>query len=230
MGYGTTKVNITKMKITSSAGNISTETLRELIMPSEEFVLKKYEFMYFKVNYVKIILFPSQPLVVNATEQLGNDVPINRANYIYFNWAKNDTNISTGQLVNSDNSKIVSCYLTRNKVFTFIPPNFTYNSSSGSINPTSFTDTEFNDYPGFIKFLFYNTMEIRIEINITFRGSRDLNIDSLTSNLLKLDIVNKIKEDKKLGIAKAENKENKVENKSKKKKKEIMENSDSEEF
>lgn len=196
MGYGTTTINITKMKISSSAGNISTETLRELIYPSEEFMLKKYEFMYFRVNYVKIILFPSQPLVVNATEQLGNDIPINRANYIYFNWAKNDTTMSTGQLINSDNSKIVSTYQTRNKVYTFIPPNFTYNSSSGAINPTAFVDTEFTDFPGFIKFLFYNTVEIRIEINVTFRGAKDANVTELTKLMEKLKIMKDTKNEK----------------------------------
>jgi hypothetical protein len=203
MGYGTTTINITRMKITNSSGVISTEELRSLIYPSEEFTLKKYEFMYFRVNYVKIILFPSQPLVVSATEQLEHDIPINRANYIYFNWAKDDTTITTHQLINSDNSKIVSTYLTRNKIFTFIPPNFTYNGTAGSINPTSFTNTEFTQFPGFIKFLFYNTMEIRIEINVTFRGSRDVNITELTKNLNKIED-NKIDKNNKIKNAKAD--------------------------
>jgi hypothetical protein len=191
MGYGTTSVNITHMKTTTYDGNIQTETLKDIIYSSEEFMLKMNEFMYFRVNYVKILIFPSQPLVTAASEALGNDIPINRVNYIYFNWARNDTSITTTQLANSDNTKIISSYLARNKIYTFIPPNFTFNGLSGTVNPTAFTNTQFNDYPGYIKFLFYNIMQLRIEVNITFRGSKDMNTSALIQSLKQMEITKK---------------------------------------
>lgn len=174
MGYGTTKVNVTSQQSLAVNGT-TTVLISNILANSSEFNLRISEFMYFKINYVKIIIMPSLVEMSGAGQFL----------YINFNWVNNN-DLSADQIKNSDNTKIVSAIQLSPKVLTYIPPNIMFNGGS-VYNPKCFMSTQATNYPGFIHF--YNMIQnkvIRIEVNVIFRGARDFDIPTTVNNLNNL--------------------------------------------
>jgi hypothetical protein len=176
LGTGTATLNVTKSLSTDpQAQSLVTRLLvNDILSTSSEYVIKVSQYSYVKINYIKIITFPSLR---------GQDVT--NITYLYVNWV-NDNDMTLKQIENSDNVKIIPVYQTRNKVYTFIPPNVMV----GGYNPRIFHSTQVTPYQGSIYFAaplgekkFY-----RIEINLIFRGARDYQLSEVIHSLNELKI------------------------------------------
>jgi len=210
LGAGTTNINITNYLANSTTGQRLTYLFSN-IFNTTEFTSKSSDYMYFRINYIKLIIFP-------------NGTASNKINYFLVNWV----NDNDGEILNlSDNTKIVPSYLTRIKVFTFIPPNVTVNSYK--IN--DYMSTQVTPFIGCMHYYLGEVMQCMVETNVTFRGSRDFSLTKMIENLNLITEEKEeeeVEEEKKDKIKKKEvKKEDKREEEKKKKKvKEIDEDSD----
>jgi len=105
--------------------------------------------------------------------------------------------MTAGQIADSDNCKVVPDYQTRNKVFTYIPPNVMVNG----YNPSAFHSTQVTPYQGTIYIATGPARFLRVEINLIFRGSRDYSLPEIINRLQKLEFKkeeeeNKVKKEK----------------------------------
>jgi hypothetical protein len=163
MGYGTSVLNITTLH--ESTDPVDSITLSSLITQNSEWQKRRADYMYMKVNYIKFIFLPENTMT--------------GISYLLANWANNHT-YTYEQIVQSDNVKIIPSFRTRNKIFTYIPPNITINGH----NLNEFITTSVaNNLPGY----FYYASDLpniyRIEINIIFRGSQDYQFSTINENL-----------------------------------------------
>jgi hypothetical protein len=176
LGAGTASINITNFLGNSTTGQRFTY-LFSSIFNTNEFTSKSSDYMYFKINFIKLIIFP-------------NNVASNKINYFLVNWV----NDNDGEVLNlSDNTKIVPSYLTRIKVFTFIPPNVTVNSYK--IN--DYISTQVTPFIGCMHYYLGDSMQCMVETNVTFRGSRDFNLGKMMEKLNLITEENENKEDEK---------------------------------
>jgi hypothetical protein len=162
LGAGTANMNITNYLGTSTTGQRLTYLFQN-IFSTTEFTSKASDYMYFKINFIKLIIFP-------------NNTGSNKINFFLVNWV----NDNDGEVLNlSDNTKIVPSYLTRIKVFTFIPPNVTVNSYK--IN--DYISTQVTPFIGCMHYYLGDVLQCMVETNVTFRGSRDFNLGKMMENL-----------------------------------------------
>jgi hypothetical protein len=176
MGPGSTRVRITYDDTISGQGTKSFTTLfgnnNELI---NQFLLYKY----FRIKSANIIIFANN---------LSN-VP----SYVTVDWNGRFTN--TDRLYRQDSTKMVPGFLTRTKVFSFIPPNTTIsfnNSTTQSINYTEWTTTDSikttTDTFVFPSYYLYDapadiSIPVRFELIVDLRGNQIYEPDSKLKQL-----------------------------------------------
>jgi hypothetical protein len=164
MGVGSTVINITSMK-TATIEHVNSFLINNMIATSHEYTIKRNSYQYMKINYIKVIFSVSG---INSDSM----------DYLLINWV-NDNDMSVDQIRNSDNVKQIPIYRPRNKIFTFIPPNTEVNG----INPSRYQSTQTTPYIGTIYLAGSFGVSFRVEINISFRGSRDFDIANAIKEL-----------------------------------------------
>lgn len=193
MGVGTTTLNVTYNDVATTNGNVNQYSLSLITNSSNEFNLKRYEYMYFKVNYVKIMFFNNNSVTTGL-------------NYLLFNWANNH-DYSGDQIIKSDNTKIISPYRTRSKVFTFIPPDMIVNAMGSTYSLKNFRTTAVISIPGWFYLNVIEDTAFRVEINLIFRGSQDFSVGTkLNNQLIKIVEEEKNKNMEQIKMLELENK------------------------
>lgn len=199
MGTGTATINVTD-NIDSNIFLTVNSYLFSNLYSKVEFISKRAEYSYFKINFIKVIF-------ISSFDPASSD---SLYNYITVNWV-NDNDLTESQLINSDNVKILGVFQPRTKVYTFIPPNIMVNG----YNPSIFMSTQVSPYIGTLYYYLVKRKPFRIEYNVTFRGSRDYNIGGLLNDLKRFNLItDDVKEVEK---NKKENDKNKIKSKSKNK-------------
>lgn len=182
MGFGTTTLNVS-LKQTLSSYAVYQLSLSDLFYNSVEFSLLRNQFIYFKVNYVKIIWLPDNQVLDNKLSD-GNMI------YQYMAWVQNHS-ISDDELENGDNSKAVSMYRTKKYCYTFLPPkNIISNAYTSNMNVGGFNSTaQYRSFPGWL-YVSYPTEEIEqqllIEVNVIFRGRQLVGGLTLVKDILDI--------------------------------------------
>lgn len=182
MGYGTTTLNVS-LKQTLSSYSVYQLSLSDLFYNSMEFSLLRNQFIYFKVNYVKVIWLPDN-------QQLDNKLSDGNMIYQYMAWVQNHS-INDNELENGDNSKAVSMYRTKKYCFTFLPPkNIVSNAYTSNMNVGGFNSTaQYRSFPGWL-YVSYPTEEIEqqilVEVNVVFRGRQLVGGLTLVKDILEI--------------------------------------------
>jgi len=183
MGVGTGSLFVTYTYHHSTAVlEVKQLTIQEMLNYSQELVLKKNEYMYCKIQYIKAVIMPR-----STTGGIA---------YMLLNWANNH-DYTANQIMNSDSAKIIPGYQINTKIYTYFPPNLIVNGTSVHNLREYATTAIFSNYPGY--FYFYGTFAftIRFEIKVVFRGAQQFEINSLIKdlNLFKMGQLFKKKED-----------------------------------
>jgi hypothetical protein len=184
MGPGSTRIRVTYDDTISGQG---TKSFTNLFGNNNELINQFLLYKYFRIKSANIIIFANN---------LSN-VP----SYITVDW--NGRFTDTNRLYRQDSTKMVPGYLTRTKVFSFIPPNTTIsfnNSNTQSINYTEWTTTDSvkttTDTFVFPSYYLFDapadiSIPVRFELIVDLRGNQIYEPDAKNKNL------NVIKEDKK---------------------------------
>lgn len=168
MGMGSTTINVSTALTTSSV-NLGTVLFGDVLNDSTEFAVNIAHYMYFRINFVKAVCLPSNVPNTGAEPTVG---------YLLVNWV-NDNDITRDQLIKSDNTKIFPMYSTNVKYYTWYPPNI----SISGVNLKSFISTQSIPYLGTMHTYCPGNKYVRIEINVSFRGARDFQINALIDKL-----------------------------------------------
>jgi hypothetical protein len=184
MGPGSTRIRVTYDDTISGQG---TKSFTNLFGNNNELINQFLLYKYFRIKSANIIIFANN---------LSN-VP----SYVTVDW--NGKFTDANRLYRQDSTKMVPGYLTRTKVFSFIPPNSTIsfnNSNTQSINYTEWTTTDSvkttTDTFVFPSYYLFDapadiSIPVRFELIVDLRGNQIYEPDAKNKNL------NIIKEDKK---------------------------------
>lgn len=195
LGKGSTRINVTYDDVVGSS--LKNYNIAEIIGQNSEMSQSAIQYRWFRLSRLSIIVYAH-----NYNSEL---YPY--PTYVRMLW----TDDTTTNIEKDDSTKIVSSYSTRNRIFTFIPPNASLpiTSVNTSIKQVNYREWVICDdifdavdgqykLPGVVQVApTADDVRIRIEALVEFRGRKELNAESLARLIDELKIEDKKEEDKK---------------------------------
>jgi hypothetical protein len=179
MGPGSTRIRVTYDQTITGQNFTSFSTLFGL---NNELINQFHLYKYFRIKSANVVIFANN--LSNAPA------------YITVDW--DGKTVGHDRLYRNDSVKMVPGYLTRTKVFTFIPPNTTItfnNTQRFAINYTEWSTTESiksstGDYYQFPSYYVFDvpdvSLPVRFELIIDLRGNQIYEPESGKINLKQI--------------------------------------------
>lgn len=142
-------------------GDTTRISLHEVLMNSGEFYALGNSYRYFRVKFIKAVLFPA-----NIVDEPGR---------IYFNLSWHAIESTDADIKKDDSTKMTSAYRTRTKVLTWYPPDMVIQVNSIAQNPplnfmnparinSIVKNNNVNPYPGWLYVMNESTYDIKFDL------------------------------------------------------------------